>query len=295
MSAISRTTAIAGAGAPRKTYIAMRPYYYDFFSYTTSVSNYLTTGGLKTVAGASPTLGQTGYCAQGAFLRETGRRLYPGANPGITTMMVSVFDFATGLTGFIDPNSEGFTPQNADRAYYIDSAGENPNSTITWTSDRAPPVYTHGDVLADGDMYIGENASTMGAAFVRGNVSTASNLYVGSNADIRLSTVSHDLWLHGSLTAAGPVRLAGTTNVGGGSMGTGTIVDNGGYRYRAVQGTFYNSGTSHVSLTLTGQNTGTLYNVSPTAPGNPYVQGTFWVVSNSTSDTASFSYLIINQ
>jgi hypothetical protein len=146
----------------------MRPYYSDFFSYTTSVSNYVTTGTLAAVTGASATLGQTGYCAKGAFLRETGRRLYPNVNPGISTLMVGVYDFATGLHGFIDPNSLAFTPQNTDRAYYIDSAGYNPNSAdAPLSSDQGPPVYTHGDVKADGNLVIGgdvkfKNPTTVG-------------------------------------------------------------------------------------------------------------------------------------
>ena len=220
MSAVSRTTATAGAGAPRRTYIAMRMYYYDFFTYTTSVRNYVTTGGLKTVTGASPTLGQTGYCAEGAFLRETGRRIYPGANPGVTTMMVSVFDFATGLTGFIDPNSEAFTPQNEDRAYYIDSAGENPNSTISWTSDQGPPVYTHGNVHADGTLYISSTASTIGNALFASNVSTVGNTAVGGNSHIlgNASTM-------GSYFIQGNISTTQTINAGAGINFRGPLVN----------------------------------------------------------------------
>jgi len=221
MSAVSRTTATAGAGAPRRTYIAMRPYYYDFFTYTTSVKNYVTSGGLKTVTGASPTLGQTGYCAEGAFLRETGRRIYPGANPGVTTMMVSVFDFATGLTGFIDPNSYAFTPQNEDRAYYIDSAGENPNSTISWTSDQGPPVYTHGNVHADGTLYISSTASTIGNALFASNVSTVGNTAVGGNSHIlgNASTM-------GNLFVQGNISTTQTLYAGGGEIVSGRVINN---------------------------------------------------------------------
>jgi hypothetical protein len=196
----------------------MRGYYYDFFSYTTSVGkNLVTNGVLSTVDGAT-----TNNCKQGAFLRETGRRLYPGANPGVSTMLVSVFDFKTGLTGFIDPNSEAFTPQNSDRAYYIDSAGYNPNHKVSsdLRSDQGPPVYTHGDVLADGDMYIGGNASTIGNVYVQGNVSTASNLAVGGNSHIlgNASTM-------GSYFIQGNISTTQTINAGAGINFKGPLVN----------------------------------------------------------------------
>lgn len=313
MSAISRTTAIAGAGAPRRTFITMRPYYYDFFTYTTSVRNFVTTGGLSKVTGASPTLGQTGYCAEGAFLRETGRRIYPGTNPGITTMMVSVFDFATGLTGFIDPNSEGFTPQNEDRAYYIDSAGENPNSTIAWISDQGPPVYTHGNVRADGTLYISSTASTIGNAYFASNVSTVGNTAVGGNSHIRgnVSTMGNVLVggnesILGSLAVKGELKLFSPTTVGTTQMANTDPVY-GGFQRHAVSGVNYNNTTSRVFLTPVGL-TNTSFvpfycteSVGYNGSGNviPYVASTFWVVSrqlsNSGYDTTVVNYVIVNE
>jgi len=313
MSAVSRTTATAGAGAPRRTYIAMRQYYYDFFTYTTSVRNYVTSGGLKTVTGASDTLGQTGYCAEGAFLRETGRRIYPGANPGVTTMMVSVFDFATGLTGFIDPNSEAFTPQNEDRAYYIDSAGENPNSTISWTSDQGPPVYTHGNVHADGTLYISSTASTIGNALFASNVSTVGNTAVGGNSYIQgnVSTMGNVLVggnesILGSLAVKGELKLFSPTTVGTTQMANADPVW-GGFQRHAVSGVNYNNLTSRVFLTAVGL-TNTSFtpfycteSVGYNGSGNviPYVASTFWVVSRQLSNTAPdntvLTYMIVNQ
>jgi hypothetical protein len=197
----------------------MRGYYYDFFSYTTSVGkNLVTNGVLSTVDGAT-----TNNCKQGAFLRETGRRLYPGTNPGVSTMLVSVFDFKTGLTGFIDPNSEAFTPQNSDRAYYIDSAGYNPNHKVSsdLRSDQGPPVYTHGDVLADGDMYIGGNASTIGNAYFASNVSTVGNTAVGGNSHIlgNASTM-------GNLFVQGHISTTQTLYAGGGEIVSGRVINN---------------------------------------------------------------------
>ena len=167
MSAISRTSGVAGAGAPNRTYIAMRGYVNDFFSYTTSINNdFLTTGTLAPVVGAT-----NGNCLTGDLLRETGKRLFPGANPGVNTLMVSVFNFRTGLKGFIDPNSLAFTPQNTDRPYYIDSAGYNPNSSVASgrRNDQGPPVITQGDVIASGNLAVTGTADIGGNTTIGGN------------------------------------------------------------------------------------------------------------------------------
>jgi hypothetical protein len=34
---------------------------------------------------------------QARFLRETGKRLYPGTHPGVSTLLVGVFDFGNSL------------------------------------------------------------------------------------------------------------------------------------------------------------------------------------------------------
>jgi hypothetical protein len=170
MSAISRTSGVAGAGAPNRTYIAMRGYVNDFFSYTTSINNdFLTTGTLAPVVGAT-----SGNCLTGDLLRETGKRLFPGANPGVNTLMVSVFNFRTGLKGFIDPNSLAFTPQNTDRPYYIDSAGYNPNSSVASgrRNDQGPPVITQGDLIAKGDLEVSGTADISGNTLIHGQLTT---------------------------------------------------------------------------------------------------------------------------
>jgi hypothetical protein len=305
---VARNSATAGAGAPRRTYITMRPYFNDFFSYTTITSNYVTSGTLSTVVGASATLGQPGYCAKGAFLRETGRRLYPTVNPGITTLMVGVYDFATGLTGFIDPNSFAFTPQNTDRSYYIDSAGYNPNSNDSpFRSDQGPPVFTHGDMFADGNMYLGGNQSTMGAAFIQGNVSTMSNLAVGGNSLVsgNQSTVGN-VSVGGSLSVNGDVKFFNPTTIGTTAMSASIDQFWGGFQRHPVSNVNYNE-NSLVFLTARGISNNSprpMYSVEPqsyTASNGtliPYAPSTFYIVSyqgtNSTFDTTTFSYMIVN-
>jgi len=199
MSSVIRESSLAGGDRARRTYITLRPYNNDFFSYTTVNADFNTTGSLGPVVDAT-----SSNCLEGAFLRETGRRLYPGVNPGVSTMMVSVFDVTTGLTGFIDPNSFAFTPQNTDRAYFIASPGYNPNpADAPLRDDQGPPVYTHGNIKADGTLYIGKSAEIVGRAQFDSNVFMQSTLSVSSIASFGSN-----------------VNILGSLSVGGGSAMT---------------------------------------------------------------------------
>ena len=151
-------------------------------------------------------------------------------------------------------------------------------------------------MLADGNLYIGGNASTIGNAYVQGNQSTFGNVAVGGNTNMK-----------GTLTVLGDVKFKNATNVGIGGFGSGSgAISYGGFKKVPIAGTNYISGTSRVFITLTGNfpisagnPTAYTYSVEPNgtdSSGNAiaYVQGTFWVVSNNTSDNVGFSYLIIN-
>ena len=87
----------------RRAYVAATAFNNNFYTYTlnNSAVNDQPVGQLKPVAGAT-----AGNCPAGRILRETGRKLYPGsANPGVTTLLVAVYDNISLLTGSIDPNS----------------------------------------------------------------------------------------------------------------------------------------------------------------------------------------------
>lgn len=150
MAYMGTLTNPTGKSTPTRSYIAMRPYNNDFFTYTTSTANFITSGTFSPVAGATAL-----NCKQGALLVETGRKIYPGANPNVPTYMVAVFDNFSGLNGFIDPNSTAFTPQNTDRPYYIATGGSN---SVDTQSDLAPPVYTHGDIFGSSNLDISGSA-----------------------------------------------------------------------------------------------------------------------------------------
>jgi hypothetical protein len=242
--------------APKRSYIAMRAYNNDIFSYTTSIVNdFNTIGVFGAVAGAN-----AGNCPQGRILTETGRKLYPGANPGVTHFMVGVFDYATGLSGFIDPNSTAFTPQNTDRPYYFTSPGSN---SIDSDPDRAPPVFTRGDILAQGQFDLS------GSAVIYGDTTMNSNAQINGNLD-----------LNGNL-------LMQPDNCGIIDMGTG--VASGGFKRAAVASMSYNSNTSLVFLTNKDQNNaGTVYSAEPIGLHS------FYIVSNNNLDACHIQYMIVN-
>ena len=132
---------------PEKSYVASSPFNADVYTYTVSQSQttFQTTGTLAAnVAGAT-----AATCAAGTILRENGKKLYPGAHNGVTTLMVGVFwntsktDTTTSnmLSGFIDPNSPKFAVFSADRPNYMNVLPVDPTGGL---ADQGAPVVTNG-------------------------------------------------------------------------------------------------------------------------------------------------------
>jgi len=263
-----------GKSTPTRSYIAMRPYNNDFFTYTTSTANFITFGSLSPVSGATSL-----NCKQGALLVETGRKVYPGANPGINTYMVAVFDNSTGLNGFIDPNSTAFTPQNTDRPYYIATGGSN---SVDTNSDLAPPVYTHGNIFGSSNLDISGSAMIYNGLTVD-NGGTINNGLTVNGGEI----VNNGLNVNtGNFTVtAGKVYLPSSI-VGNVNMSAGSIV--GIFRKLTVTTSGCTS-NSKIFLTNSNQNNaGSAYSVEGVT------NGSFVIVSNNTSDGSGVNYLIIN-
>ena len=123
-----------------KSYLSTAPFNSYLFTYRTSSPppTYNTVGVLSAnVVGATSTT-----CPAGRVLRENGRRLYPSAHPGVTTLMVGVFDNQSMLSGFIDPNSPVFAVYSTDRPGYLKDAVD-PTGGLT---DQGPPVKTNGAI-----------------------------------------------------------------------------------------------------------------------------------------------------
>ncbi len=129
----------------KRTYIATSSFDTVFYAYATASAapTYEVTGSLSAVTGVS-----AAACPRGHLLRETGARLYPGANPGISTLMVGVYDASSGLRGYIDPNAPTFAVFNSDKPVEMVDGGDN----NTATPHKGQPVYTSGDVLAGGQI-----------------------------------------------------------------------------------------------------------------------------------------------
>jgi hypothetical protein len=165
MATIGSASSSSYENTSRRSYISTMAFNLDFFTYTTSVDSttYATTGTLTTVSGATSV-----NSPLGRVLRETGRKLVPGANPGITVYMVEVFDNTTFLRGYINPNSPVFAPFNSDRpafmeepyvinqdvsggtyGAFIDPITGLPSS-FAGTQNYGASVLTRGNILTDG-------------------------------------------------------------------------------------------------------------------------------------------------
>jgi hypothetical protein len=181
------------ANAPRRSYIAMSSYTRDFFNYSLTFDNttFSYVGRLSTIGvPASSTL-------QGSILSETGKKLYPSANAGVSTLMVSVFDQTSLLTGFINPNSPAFALLTTDKPPYM-GQGTDPGTNLS--TNLGNSVYTHGSVVADG------------YGTYSGLLSTGQSLTVGTTAKI------------GASLSTGTSAIIGTTLSVGQSISSGTVV-----------------------------------------------------------------------
>jgi hypothetical protein len=284
------TAPIANHGAydamPRRSYISLRPYYNDIKSYATSYSNDINVGTFSPVSDAT-----LANCLQGAILHETGKKLYAGVQPGVSTYMVSVFDYANSVTGFIDPNGTAFTPQNTDRPYTIASPGSN---TQDPTADRAPPVYTRGNIFGNSNLDIsgsGHIYSTLrvdystivrGGENIYGAAQFYSNVYV-PNFQTSISTINVST---GKLfeNATSPYGAVGVANMATAST-AGTF-------HKLYVSSFAVSNNSIVLLTHKGSNSPFGY-LSAEEVNGP-LSGQFRIVSNNTGDNNSVQWMVIN-
>jgi hypothetical protein len=157
MATIPTTSGAVYMSIPRRSYMATRSFEDDFYSYTTSI-NPTTFARVGTLA---PVTADATKCPQGRILRENGRKLYPGAYPGVTEYMVGVYDAQTGLSGFINPNSAVFLVLNGDKPEYLPQGSETDDGTFTGLN-HGQPVFTHGSINAGADMDISGDGTVHG-------------------------------------------------------------------------------------------------------------------------------------
>lgn len=122
----------------KRSYVSNGPFQNDIYTYTTALNpTTFRQEGRLTAITTSPsgvTLTATN-CPAGRVLRENGRKLYPGVNPGLAVgdtyqgstvgttttnhFWVGVFDAVTGVKGFINPNAPTFSVYNSDKSLEI--------------------------------------------------------------------------------------------------------------------------------------------------------------------------------
>ena len=134
---------------PKSAYITTANYSNVLYNYTTFLnSQYVTVGSLTTPA----TGVNSSNTPAGDYLYENGKKLYPGANPGISSFLVGVYSPVSGVSGYIDPNGSIFSPVQSKKPYQVqvqNTAGDYVyNADNTGVEDAGVPVRTNGSVNA---------------------------------------------------------------------------------------------------------------------------------------------------
>lgn len=183
----------------RRSYITTGAFDDEIFSYVVSQNAQFVTVGTLTALGTKVPRGLNG---PGVILRENGRKLYPGANPGVNTYMVGVYNEDIG-SGFIDPNAHVFAVYSGSKPYTAADGVDPSTSERDWSA----PVYTRGTVYAQGDiatdsnLYVSSIATVYGDLVVGGDSQMSGNLSVGGNID-----------LSGNVVAGKQIRSSTVTN-----------------------------------------------------------------------------------
>jgi hypothetical protein len=240
---------VAQASGPRREYVAIQNFNNDFFSYSTATNFtgglYQTTGTLSLVSGAN-----SGNCPYGRILRENGKKLYPGANPGVEIYMVGVYDSVTFLNGFINPNSPVFQPMNTDKPTYMDDGVDA--GSYNGTSNIGPGVYTAGAIVSTGpDGYIGLGPCVNGPTGPYGEM-----YYNGDKIAVEAGSCdepySHaGLNSDGTISATSTITTASSINAYGLFLAPG--VGPAGQQVGPTHGTFRFNNTGATGGTAPGQ------------------------------------------
>jgi len=156
---------------PRISYIATEEFSNSFLTYN------------ETFNTLSKVTNDTNLCPKGRILRENGKKIFPGVNPGIKTYLVGVYDSVTFLKGFIDPNSHCFSLFNPSKPLYLDTDIDSEHGSINDNNSEGPdlgmPVYTRGNIeTIEGRVVAGDiEGSYVMLDALSGNVTMTGLLY----------------------------------------------------------------------------------------------------------------------
>lgn len=202
-------------------FISTAPYHTVFFTYTqvaaAASNSFVGYGYLSPVQKTGGGNVTAAECPAGRILRATNKKIYPDA-AGIPTTgvyaladrtpLVGVFDYSTGLSGFIDPNQTVFAIYNVDKP--VDATDEE--SSTGRNTHKGVSVYTGGVVYAVGDI----TSTTGNIAATAGSVSAGTTVTAGTG----LTVTSGGL----TITAGGLTITAGRLTVPATIAGTATLV-----------------------------------------------------------------------
>ncbi len=175
------------------------------------------------------------YNKAGVVFRETGKKLYANANPGVNRYLVGVFvvdqegNNVSGEMGtmYIDPNCSVFAAFNGDRPTYIPTNADDSLSYGGNNLDLGNPVYTYGviettkgDVIANtGSVKVSPDSGATGSVLVGNGASAGSQsntIVVGNttaSANNQIITMG-DVVLYNTTAGYGNVLLGSTASSG---------------------------------------------------------------------------------
>jgi hypothetical protein len=156
----------------QKTFLTSQAFNAKLFTYATSInSNFQTVGTLTANANATAT-----NCPANRVLHTNGRVLVPGANPGVNSPLIGVYDPISALNGFIDPTDPAFANYDTNMPYQYDLGISSVIATLGGTGANAR-VGTDSGRLAATAANSAVNAGTSGIgefAFFTTGVNTSS-------------------------------------------------------------------------------------------------------------------------
>lgn len=149
---------------PDTQYLSTRAFNDAFYAYDEI-------NGLQSVLGANAP-----QCPAGRILKENGKKLYPGINPGVKTVLTGVIDSVTLLKGFIDTNSAIFTlysiKTDLNQAPGLDFTPRG-QPLQNGVPHKGQSVYTLGDVVAGGQFYPINPVALGSAAIINADLSAS--------------------------------------------------------------------------------------------------------------------------
>jgi hypothetical protein len=254
----------------RRSYITTGPFFEAFYKYTTTLDN-----NYKVVGTLTPVTSDPSLCPRNRILRENGRKLFPGANPGVEIYMVGVYDAVSLLSGFIDPNFLLFAEYNADRPNYLEDPSIYTGSAFGRPVNTAGSITTGEYGSGPGYGYIQVAASNMAPNFANEGYPAYGAIYFSdhnSASSITIETaVSNGDGDYAGLYGRPITPYIETASYS--SHGTGNYVgmyaQDGSIYYTGVLTPDFNNGHRSVGiLTISGGN-GTVSN--PLLRNNPFV------------------------